>query len=417
LTARFPGFLGEEVVIVIVREILAKRISGAREYVVGETPILKEIPIHAHELEHRVHSFRMEGITTPEGLLDWFKDKGPIIESGKAYGEEAGQWYRVTFSQAIPNPQVVAVAEARGGEISTKDVKRAPSVGIPSVSIAKPSVSIAKPSVSISAPTVSISIPTVSISKVEIRAWHCKACDFGWFSLTSQTSCLQCGSSNIEEITYGNKYEWTGWYLSLWNAKRQLGDWKWGMYIGPYWAGFDLNWIRDMVATAWAWFGYYFIGRSTVFILFDAMGSQVDKVREGVQNAINEAISNVKAGVQSGINTSIANVRDSTQSSFNTAIDNVVKSVQDAINKALDNSGTSVQTAFNTTIDTINSRIPEQTDYIRDRINERLNDLYAMWGLPEKVALTVAHIRNITSAGFEFLSLGETTIHWIAVGG
>lgn len=382
----------------MIREVIAKRLSGVIEYKSMKTPIMREIAIPAREVEHRAFHLNVESlgrIYTPQDFLDWFKGQDlPDLEWGKAYGEYAGQWYRVNFSKVLSNPQVVAVAEGRSGEIIYKDVKRAPSADVPSVSIAKPSVSIASP-------RIDISIPTVSIEKVEVRAYHCKDCDFGWLSVKAQTSCLMCGSANIEEITYGNKYEWVGWYLSLWNAKKQLGDWRWGMYIGPYWAGFDLNWIRDFVATAWAWFGYYFLGRNSVFVLFDAMSAQVDKIRESIQTAINQAISNTKIGVQSGVDTAISNVRGSTQ---------------DAVNRALDNVTSSVQTAFNRTIDALNSKLPEQTNYLRDRINERLNDLYAMWGIPEGIVLTPVHIRNITSTGFEFLSLGKTTIHWIAVG-
>lgn len=374
----------------MIREVIAKRLSGAMEYSATTMPILKELAIPAKELSHSVFSLR-----------DWFKEPAPsfTVERGKAYGENAGQWYKVSFSKAISNPEVVAVGEARSGEISTKDVNRVSDLGIPSVAIAKPTVSIAKPTVS--TPTISISIPTVSISKVEIRAWHCKACDYGWFSLVSQSSCPQCGSYNIEENTYGNKYQWIGWYISLWNCKKQLGDWG------------VLNWIRDIIASAWAWFGWYVMGKDSIFVLFDAQSAQVDKVREGVQTAINQSIDNTKAGVQTGINSSIANV----QGGFNTAIDKTISGVQDAVNKALDNAASSTQSGFNSTINSINDKIPdEQMNYVRDRVNARLNDLYAMWGVPESIALTPAHVRNITSVGFEFLSLGKTTIHWIAIG-
>jgi len=60
--------------------------------------------------------------------------------------------------------------------------------------------------------------------------------------------------------------------------------------------------------------------------------------------------------------------------------------------------------------------IKDQVFYIRDRVNQRLEDLYEMWGIPRNIALTPLHVRNVTSSGFQFLSLGDTTAYWFAIG-
>ncbi|MDH5390278.1 MAG: cold-shock protein [Candidatus Bathyarchaeota archaeon] len=117
-----------------------------------------------------------------------------------------------------------------------------------------------------------------------------------------------------------------------------------------------LNWARDTIATVFAWFGYVFCGTSGVFVLLDTMSAQVDKIQDSIQTAINSAISD------------------------------------------------------------INRRIGEQIDAVRNRVNERLQDLYDIWGLPRNLAITPIHVRNVTPTGFSFLSLGKTTIHWVAIG-
>ena len=86
-----------------------------------------------------------------------------------------------------------------------------------------------------------------------------------------------------------------------------------------------------------------------------------------------------------------------------------------------------VRDSINSVIGDVNIKVNEQLTAIRDatrvqldriieRVNLRLDDLYAMWGIPKTIAITPAQIRKVTSTGFEFLSLGTTTIYYIAVG-
>lgn len=95
-------------------------------------------------------------------------------------------------------------------------------------------------------------------------------------------------------------------------------------------------------------------------------------------------------------------------------------------------------TRIRNTLNTKLGEIDDRVETIRSRINRRLGDvddrfetvrtktndalkvvfprLYEAWGQRTDMAVTIANIRNVTSNGFEFLSMGETTIHWVAVG-
>jgi len=215
------------------------------------------------------------------------------IAWGKASGPQAGVWYLVTFSYVGSDPQVVAVAEVQPVTFLTRTVDK------------------------------------VSITKVGVHCLHCRSCDMGFFAVRV-TNCPSCGSSNIEELTGSDRYEKTGWYLALWNAKRQLGDWT---------AAF--NWMRDAIANLIAWIGYYLLGGNGAFVMAEVLSLQVDEV----------------------------------QSSLNATVDRLV-----------------------------------------DAVNARLSDLYQMWGIPGNLRIVPAQIRNVTSTSFEFLSLGNTTIHFMAIG-
>lgn len=211
---------------------------------------------------------------------------------GTASGPQAGLWYRATYSNVGSFPEVVAVCEASDVSFIQRAVEKA------------------------------------TITKVGVRCFHCRTDDFGFFALRWRT-CPIDGSSNVEELTGSDRFEKTGWYLSLWNAKRQLGDW--GLF----------NWMRDAIATLMAWTGYYLLGGNGSFIMAEVLAAQVDEV----------------------------------------------------------------QNAMNTTV-----------DRFVDAVNARLNDLYRMWGIPTSLRIVPAQIRNVTGTSFEFLSLGNTVIHFMVIG-
>ena len=312
------------------REIIARRIrrtKGVEEYRGRKTPILDEIPRTA-SVYNRVFS-----------LISRYLG----IERGAAYGEEAGKWYKVYFSQPLKNPSVVAVGVVRGGRIFDRVVD------IPRISIPTPSVSV--------------SVPTIEIPRVQVRCYHCRDCDFAWITIRVPSRCLMCESINIEELTGDTRFEDTGWHLAYWNNKRRLGDWGW------------FNWLRDAIATAWTWFGYYFLGKNCVFVLLDVVYGQVDYITQQIQTAFNILVENINSETNRSLRELARDTTSNVQEAFNSSVSDLIGAV-----------------------------------------NERLRDLYAIWGIPESVAPTVVNIRNVTSRGFEFLSLGKTTVYWLAVG-
>ncbi len=66
-------------------------------------------------------------------------------------------------------------------------------------------------------------------------------------------------------------------------------------------------------------------------------------------------------------------------------------------------------------IDMVRDSIHEQVDIIKDRVNLRLDDFFDDTGLRRDYKFTQVNIRNISTPGFEFLSLGDMTIEYIAI--
>ena len=110
-----------------LRRRIAERIGRPLKRVGIQTPILEEVPLRA------------ERISTLELIFPTVRGVIPVIERGKAYGEVAGRWYHVLFLRAIQAPSVVAIGEARRGEIPTVV---APKISIPKVKV--PTVAIPK---------------------------------------------------------------------------------------------------------------------------------------------------------------------------------------------------------------------------------------------------------------------------------
>lgn len=110
-----------------IRRRIAERIATPLKRAGVETPVLEEIPHRAEEIA----AFYYEPVQSVRGQIAELV-RIPAFAHGKAYGETAGFWYRVTFPRAISNPNVVAVAEGRKGAIP--EVK-APTITIPRVDL------------------------------------------------------------------------------------------------------------------------------------------------------------------------------------------------------------------------------------------------------------------------------------------
>jgi len=205
--------------------------------------------------------------------------------------------------------------------------------------------------------------PLKDIARAHLYWWHCNTCLYSWLALERQawSTCPECGSRNIynEPVTREGS-EWMLRNLYWWAARKGLGDW------GAF------NWARDLVIAAFEWLGAA-MGR-IIYVMIDALTPQIDYVRDRVNEVVRDTYNNLM---------------------------DQIDYVRDRANEVLSENF---------------DKLMDQIDAVEDRINKRLVDLYEMWGIPKNIALTPLHVRNVTSHGFEFLSLGNTTAYWFAVG-
>jgi hypothetical protein len=269
---------------------VAERIATPLKRAGVETPILEEIPHKAEEISTFYYQAEQYG-----GQLELLRL--PAFAHGKAYGETAGFWYRVTFPKPINNPSVSCIPEARTGEI--------PQVKMPTIGITRvPLPKIAE-----------IKVPTdIGINPIPVGAPK----------FTYECTGPLCGFSPYKEITE--------------------------------------------------------LGQSIASVLNEIS----DKVMEE-QNRVNQVIFRI-----------------------NDALKKIIDTV-----KSLDAKVDDLRTKVDEAVDTL--RLNAENS-VNDGLNRILPALYTLWGLPKTMAATPIHVRNVTSTGFEFQSLGKTTIWWIAIG-
>jgi len=169
-----------------LRTIISDRISPLKKRLKLETPLIDEVPRTALIISNLAIEF-------PSHL-----GKVPMICRGKAYGENAGLWYSVSFPRALVDPSVVAIGEARKGVIPTV---KAPSIAIASAAAPKPTDVTLKPAAisiaSAAAPQVAnITVPDVSIPILPVGApkfsW-----DPGIIPALNKTMTSICDSLNV----------------------------------------------------------------------------------------------------------------------------------------------------------------------------------------------------------------------------
>lgn len=276
----------------------------------------------------RVRSRKRE-LGIPEGILEKYtpimaitrerfliRPKEVKIDSGVSEGLEAGVWYKVLFSESILGARVVAVGEAKRGEIIFRTIDKVTDI-----------------------------LPK-TLAKVT--------------DIASKTI------SRVERDDFNSPY-----YCDLVaaGARDRVHELDLGVLLNP---------VKAIIADTLIYYSFY-AGWLTMGwilnVLWDSfLQPQIDKVRD----------------------------------SINSVVADTNKKVNDQIDRVTD--------GVNAVITDLNSKINSQIDEVTDRVNLILGDLYAMWGLPFELAMAPVHIRNVTDNGFEWLSLGEQTIHWIAVG-
>ena len=260
-----------------IRRRIAERIATPLKRAGVETPVLEQIPHRAEELA----AFYYEPVHQSSRGQIAELIRIPAFAHGKAYGETAGFWYRVTFPKPINNPNVVAVAEGRRGAIPAVT---APRITIPTVDL----------------PTIPpITIPDIVIPRVPTSLGR-----------------FECGWA-IASLTDGLN---------------------------------DLMVVLERVLVR-------------VNEIIDKTSDAVAKTRENIRD-VYDSLTDFRSKVQA-------------------ALDKYQVNIESSVNSGL---------------------------------GQILPALYAAWGIPSNMVISPVSIRNVTSTGFEFQSLGKFTVHWLAIG-
>ena len=232
-----------------LRSVIAQRVSPIKKRFQIATPIIDEVAVKAEILS-------MEELALPGvgGVI-------PYIARGKAYGLNAGQWYRVTFSRSLSEPSIVAVGEARAGTI--------PSVSSPSITIA--SVSIAQASVAVPA-AVPVAIPTTLVPYIN-ESFPYLISDITW---VNEQICKP-----VNQIT-----------KSLYNIQSRIND--------------TIGRIND--------------GFAKTKKAVEDTNTSIKDLRGKAETAINDGLSKETSNVQQALGTTIANTRDSVNKGLATLI-------------------------------------------------------------------------------------------------
>jgi len=241
-----------------IRESIAKRVSPLKQRLRLETPVIDEVPMMAENLH-------TQAFELPGGLGGMI----PVIIRGKAYGDVAGKWYRVSFSKTLGSPSVVAVGEARGGKI--------PSVAAPTINIS--AAEVASESIDIASVSVTVDIPTTKIPFIN-ASFPALYSDIAWVQKQI------CDPVN----TIRN---------SVVDMQSKLND-----AIGR---------INEGLAKA----------SQVAKDLNNAINDGLKKTRDNAQNALNDGLKKSRDNTQRALGDTISNVRDSVNNGLSQLIPNL----------------------------------------------------------------------------------------------
>jgi ElaB/YqjD/DUF883 family membrane-anchored ribosome-binding protein len=304
------------------------------------------------------------------------------IARGTAKGPSAGVWYRVTFPTPVINPSVVAVAEAKPGTIIQRVVDKIPDISLKTI----PKIADIFPkTIPKIADIFSKTIPRVAdITSKQIT--RIQRDDFN-----NDQYCKLVGGGARDR------------------AKALAPPWP----LDMIW-----NWFCDTLVYGIFYAGWYASGWILNLLWDSFLQPQIDRVRDSINSVVNDANLKVNGQLDKVVDTVNEVIADANQK-VNSQVDEVV----DTVNEVIADANQKVNSQVDEVVDTVNemiadanAKINSQVDRITERVNLVLKDLYSMWGLPNVYSLAVVQTRNLTATGFEWLSLGNMTIHWIAVG-
>jgi len=330
---------------VVLRRLIAERISGLKKAGV-ELPIVSEVAVSAKIIkENFVEPRRLAIAGIPPELA---KILGiPFFAYGEAYGETAGQWYRVSYPKSISGAVPVCVAEGRTGAITTRPIDKIVTSTVP-----RPSKVVA-----------AVVSKVTKIGAAKIAAFEIPRIERGDLK-------DRIGKAYVDE------------------CERRLGDWGWA------------NWIRDAICRMT--YGLGWVTGAWIEWLWDILVQpQINKVRDAANSAISRQVDNINAAFSTQMD----------------RVDDIIEQLRVNMNAALSAQTDRIDDKLGDLVFNINFANSRQMDRVTDSLNLRLNDLYMMWGIPSNMAVTPVHTRNCTDSGFDFQSFGDTTIHYIAIGG
>ena len=258
-----------------IRRRIAERMSRLKPAGL-KTPIISEIPLLAKIIGQRELQL-------------------PVIVKGKAYGEVAGRWYKVVFPRTVPDPSVVAVANARLTEIVRKEIPRVGDIAVRKISFPK----ITMPSITLPT-TPTITIPDIPRVTKTLTQWI----DLIFINLADW----------IERVPAPL---WGNWR----NAFAQLGGravfWLQENLVVP-----QINRVRDSI-------------RGTIEKLRTGVNAGLKNTRDNTQaalntfrNRINTNLETFRANAETQINATIADL--------NTRIKKQIDLVRDRVNARLE---------------------------------------------------------------------------------
>jgi uncharacterized protein YoxC len=220
------------------------------------------------------------------------------------------------------------------------------------------------PSVSIGVPSVSIGVPSVSVGVVSARV-------------------PRAAAITIPAVRSGH-------------VPTSLGRFACGWAIASLTDG-----LNDLVVTM-----------ESVLVrvneLIDDLVGSVNDVRSSVVS-VDEKVDDLR----NKVNDALESLRSNAENASNNGLDALRKNTEQASNAGLDKLRENTEKASTTGLGTLRKNVESA---VNKGLAAVIPELYAAWGIPQNMAPTPVHVRNVTSTGFDFQSYGKTTVYYIAMG-
>jgi len=106
---------------------------------------------------------------------------------------------------------------------------------------------------------------------------------------------------------------------------------------------------------------------------------------------------------------------DKVQAAINLAIKEIISRTNSSTNSLKDSTSSAIKELADTTEGSINDGLAWVSKQLTDVSNKTVENLYKAMGMEKGMLMTPPLVRNITTEGFEFYSLGAMTLHYFAI--